>query len=193
MLGGGGGDPSVQQPSREPIVVLAGLHGDDIEDEGYCPHCQKSEVLRDFCSCVNTERGQRTTTHCDCTNSCNCRTCRPWRHTTRNGGRGNTGRLATDDASMTSQVMGNDIVDSSWPSSSPHRRQQSQSFHSTDFERERAMAIAARNTDSRILRRRRTMSFSGPSNVRVFVKHSSFCECRGSGVGCQCGRMCHCE
>ncbi|RKP25017.1 hypothetical protein SYNPS1DRAFT_22956 [Syncephalis pseudoplumigaleata] len=167
-----------------------------LREEDYCPYCQKSEVLRNFCSCVNAERGQRADVRCDCAHTCSCVTCKPWReqnptslHPAAERGR-STVRFAPD-TDMTSQV--NDRPLSSLPPSAlaAYRRRQSHSLHS-NADREREMAMAAHESGIRNVRRR-TMSAGVPRDMRVFLKHSSFCECRGSGVGCQCGRICYCD
>ncbi|KAI9599214.1 hypothetical protein BDF19DRAFT_410587 [Syncephalis fuscata] len=173
-----------------------------LREDDYCPYCQKSEVLHDFCSCVNTERGQHTDMRCDCTETCSCATCKPYRQQGGSGRtaatRGRTQTRLTQDTGMTSQVMGgggdNSLAQQQQQAAqfTPYyRRRQSYSLHS-NADREREMAIAARECGIRNLRRR-TMSAGTPNDVRVFMKHSTLCECRGSGVGCQCGRICYCD
>lgn len=168
----------------------------ELREEDYCPYCQKPEVLRNFCSCVSAERGQRTEVQCDCTSTCSCVTCKPWRQQgpaspqpVPERGR-STVRFAPD-TDMTSQVDGQQPASHQPPSAAAYRRRQSHSLH-TNADREHEMAIAARECGIRNLRRR-TLSTGTPHDIRVFMKHSSFCECRGSGVGCQCGRICYCD
>ncbi|KAI8054495.1 hypothetical protein BDF22DRAFT_679352 [Syncephalis plumigaleata] len=170
-----------------------------LREDDYCPYCQKSEVLRDFCSCVSTDRSQGSGSHCDCAGSCTCVTCKPWRQQDQTSqssivNRGRNRIRFAEDTGMTSHVKDNSDSHQhhqSLSQSPAYRRRQSRSLHS-NVDREREMAIAARETGIRNVRRR-TMSAGAPNDVRVFLKHSSFCECCGSGVGCQCGRICYCD
>jgi hypothetical protein len=166
-----------------------------------CPNCCRSAVLRDVCKCVDSSHTQRhgrqtnddTKIYCDCEMGCDCRSCKPWLNSAR--AQASRARAALERYQAFSEAQQQDLWRAQQPASDtgfiPRRQhsftntipiQQAAPLHGTD----------PSNQWKRDRQRRRTISASVAGENRVFMKHTRCCECRGSGVGCQCGRFCYC-